>query len=384
MSTALTAEEVLKRAHAVGDYYGFAPYTTLAIQNRGRSADRKQEVPTLPPLGELGDVVASLLKQCRDLELVPTLRTPVFVWHSNIAPGRPAPRTPHVQFHAIGADTALADAVVIHAMRALVHDLTKGDTVVRINTLGDKETRARFARELAIFFKKHSATLPEDCLTIARHDVFEAAALAIERSLGADLPSSTDFLSDQSRKRFEHLLEYLEATNTPYELAPDLLSRGFAWSETCFQIGDAGATRAWGSRYGDLARAYFKAATPASGAILTINTEAANGKTQGKVPPMKSRARLRFAFVHIGDEAKRESIMLAEGLRRARLPVWQVIGLESLTEQMLHVEKMNPPYLIIMGRKEALERSVTLRNRATQEEIAIPIPELSERLRAFA
>jgi histidyl-tRNA synthetase len=89
---------------------------------------------------------------------------------------------------------------------------------------------------------------------------------------------------------------------------------------------------------------------------------------------------LRFAFVHIGEEAKRESMKLADELRHAKLPVWQVIGMESLTEQMRQVEKMNPPYLLIMGRKEALERSVVLRNRATQEDMSIPIGELTRKL----
>jgi histidyl-tRNA synthetase len=74
---------------------------------------------------------------------------------------------------------------------------------------------------------------------------------------------------------------------------------------------------------------------------------------------------------------------LADELRRTRLPLWQVIGVESLTEQMAYVEKMNPPFLLIMGRKEALEHSAVLRNRTTQEETVIPIPELTERLRTF-
>jgi histidyl-tRNA synthetase len=131
----------------------------------------------------------------------------------------------------------------------------------------------------------------------------------------------------------------------------------------------------WGSRYGELARAFFKINMPAVGAIFKIET------TGTKVLPMKGPSRLRFAFVHIGEEAKRESIKIADEIRRARLPLWQIIGLESLTEQMIFVEKMNPPYLIVMGRKEALERSVVLRNRATQEETSILLSELTERLR---
>jgi histidyl-tRNA synthetase len=304
-------------------------------------------------------------------------RQPLFVWHSNIAPGRPSPKNTVIQFHAFGTERPIADVVVIRAMRALVQDLTKTEPVVRINTLGDKETRARFARELANFFKKRGSALPDECQNCAKKDVFEAADMVLRRTCGEVLPSPTDHLSDQSRKRFEELLEYLEMTETPYELAPTLMSRGAIWSEMCFEIREGDVALAWGSRYTDLAKTHFKMHTPAAGAVLRIET------TGEKVPAVKRPGRMRFAFVHIGEEAKRESMKLADELRRTRLPLWQVIGVESLTEQMSYVEKMNPPFLLIMGRKEALERSAVLRNRATQEETVIPILELTERLKAF-
>jgi len=375
---AVSAEEVLKRAHAIGDYYGFVPFTTLVSARRGLPRSIPTEAPTLPPLDGPGETISSFLKQCKDTGVIPSVRQPLFVWHSNITAGRPAPKNAVVQFHAIGTDRPIADAVVIRAISALARDIIKSTPVIRINTLGDKETRARFARELGTFFKKHSALLPEECVACAKRDVFEAALLTITKECSLDLPSPTDHLSDQSRKRFEELLDYLETTDTPYELAPELLSRGMAWSETCFSVVSEGKNLVWGSRYGDLARAHFKTSMPATGAVLKIETEGA------KVSPIKRSPRLRFAFVHIGEEAKRESIKLAEELRHARLPLWQIIGLESLTEQMLFVEKMNPPYLLIMGRKEALEHSATLRNRATQEEVAIPLSELTARLKSFA
>ena len=89
-------------------------------------------------------------------------------------------------------------------------------------------------------------------------------------------------------------------------------------------------------------------------------------------------------FVHIGDEAKRESIKMADSLRKARIPMTQVLGVESLTEQMRVADELNPRYLVIMGRKEALERSVILRERATHTETFIPFDTLVDRLRAVA
>ncbi|HEY4501150.1 MAG TPA: His/Gly/Thr/Pro-type tRNA ligase C-terminal domain-containing protein, partial [Candidatus Paceibacterota bacterium] len=128
----------------------------------------------------------------------------------------------------------------------------------------------------------------------------------------------------------------------------------------------------------DLARHFFPSAPfSAIGAVLSV---ASNGNVVRKASP----AHLRFSFVHIGDEAKRLSILLAEDFRKAHVSLAQDIGVESLTEQIHLAERRNSPYLLIMGRKEALENSVILRNRKTQEQTILPLLGLAERLKSFA
>ena len=135
---------------------------------------------------------------------------------------------------------------------------------------------------------------------------------------------------------------------------------------------------AWGSRYNDLVRHFFPgAAFSAVGAVFQI----ASG---GMVKAKRKASRLRFSFVHIGDEAKRLSIRLAEEFRHAHVSLAQDIGVESLTEQLYLAERRGSPYLLIMGRKEALEGSAILRNRKTQEQTILPLKGLVERLKAFA
>ncbi|MEK7510928.1 MAG: His/Gly/Thr/Pro-type tRNA ligase C-terminal domain-containing protein [Patescibacteria group bacterium] len=379
MSTAThRADDVLKRAHAIGTYYGFAPLSSLAASRRGKGA--KEAMPdtiALEALDPAAREVATLLKHVRDAGLTPSTLQPLFVWHTNAASGRPSPKQIIIQFHVLGVEHAIADAVLIRAVRSLVHDLVKTEPTLRLNSMGDRETRGRFARELTSFFRKQGATLPQDCVASARQgDVFGAAELLCLSDEAGELPSPTDHLSEASRKHFEGVLEYLESTDTPYELAPSLLSRGTSWSETCFEIAGAEGIQAWGSRYNDFARPFFKSHVPSVGAVVRIAVE-------GKEPvtPIKQKSSPRFVFVHIGDEAKRECMKMTDDLRRARIPLTQSIGIASLTEQMRYVDMVNPPYVLIMGRKEALERSVILRERATHTETFIPLDHLVDMLK---
>ncbi|MDB5264758.1 MAG: Histidine--tRNA ligase [Parcubacteria group bacterium] len=375
-------DELLKRAHAIGNYYGFTPLSVLAAKQKGHGARAPYpENMGLDALDPVAREVVTLLKQVRDMGLAPSKERPLFLWHSNAAYGRPAPKQIIIQFHILGVEHAIADAVLIRAVRALTMDFAKGDVRLRVNSMGDKETRGRFARELGTFFRKHGATLPADCVSCARTDVFQAAELLVSNK-DAELPSPTDHLSEASRKHFENVLEYLEETETPYELSPDLLSRGTAWSETCFEItGNSGALpfHAWGSRYSELARPFWKSPGTSIGAVIRIQTEG-----RETIAPIKERTNPRFVFVHIGDEAKRESMKMADDLRRARIPMTQAIGIASLTEQMRLVDETDPPYLLIMGRKEALDRSVILRERATYTESVIPLDSLIDRLKMVA
>lgn len=376
----IPAEELLHKARAVGQYYGFTPLSVITAASRGNGVKKKSGYPEAVEglqLDSTAEIVASFLKQCAGAGYTLAERPPRFIWHTNITPGRPAQKKAVVQFHALGADRPIADAVVIRAAIALARDLYHEEPVVRVNSMGDKETRARYARELGAFFKKRASVLPEDCVACSKRSVLEAAELMISRECADELPAPTEHLSDASRKRFEDLLEFLELTETPYELAKNLISRGNVWNDLCFEIMVGDRRVGWGSRYGDLAKHFFPGGFPsATVAILQMPCE---GLVEKKLP----NSRLRFSFVHIGDEAKRLSLRLAEDFRKARVPLSQHIGVESLTEQLHLAERAASPYLLIMGRKEALEQSAILRNRETQEETVLPLLGLAERLKTI-
>jgi len=380
MSTTPTSADILKRASAVGTYYGFSPLSSLALSKRGTGSKAPfPDALALDALDPTAREVAGFLKTIRDNAITPSRENPLFVWHTNIAPGRAAPKTVVIQFHILGVDHAIADAVLIRATRSLVQDLSKKDPILHLNSMGDKETRGRFLRELTTYFKKHGASLPEECTLHAKQNVFEAAEMLLAQPDPFHLPCSTDHLSEASRKHFERVLEYLESTETPYELAPTIMSKGNAWTETCFELRSDSDISAWGSRYNELTKHFFKSPVSSIGAVIRIDLS-----DRSVVQPLKSKSNPRFVFVHIGDEAKRESMKMADDLRHARIPLTQAIGIESLTAQMRYVETIDPPYLLIMGRKEALERSVILRERATHTETFIPLDSLVDTLRAVA
>src|SRR5665213_4759 len=190
---ALSAEDVLKRVSAVGNYYGFLPLTRLTAANKGKGSKLPfPDTLQFDSLDPSAQTVATFLKQMQGGGLLPSTLQPLFVWHSNAAAGRPAPKQLVIQFHALGADRSIADATLIRAVRALATDLHKGEHTLHVNSMGDRETRNRFARELGVFFRKRGPLLPSECVDCAKRDVFEAAELTREAVAGLTVAHAVD------------------------------------------------------------------------------------------------------------------------------------------------------------------------------------------------
>ena len=125
MRDMIPADELFSKAHAVGQYYGFTPLTALTARKRGEPRAKPGLPETLSSLSldPVAEAIAGFLKQYRHTASALSPRQPLFLWHTNIAPGRPAQKKATIQFHALGTDRALSDAVVIRALVALTRDL---------------------------------------------------------------------------------------------------------------------------------------------------------------------------------------------------------------------------------------------------------------------
>jgi histidyl-tRNA synthetase len=83
-------------------------------------------------------------------------------------------------------------------------------------------------------------------------------------------------------------------------------------------------------------------------------------------------------FVQLGFEAKLKSLAVLEILRKAKIPVEQSISKDSLGAQLGIAERLEIPYVLIFGQKEALEHSVIVRDMENRSQETVKIEELSD------
>lgn len=293
-----------------------------------------------------------------------------------------------VTFHIFNVNRSIAEAILIHAMRAMVTDLGYNDHTVRINSIGDSDSVTRYTRELTNYLKKRLDTMPASARELMKeHALFALNNLVeLQDELAFRSPNSLEFLSDQSRKHFREIIEYLDMSETSYEIDPKMLAHHECYSDAIFSLDvqqdDIEAESpfvARGGRLDELMQRMTRTQTPAVGATVILK----NSKAPTRNP--RPKAALPAVYVvHLGFEPKVKSLMLIDRLRQAGIPVYHDLASDSLSTQLRDAESRGVKYTVIIGQKECVENTVIFRDMSERNQEYIDHDTLIRRLKRKA
>ncbi len=301
----------------------------------------------------------------------------------------PVPRTgePAVTFHIFNVNRSIAEAILIQATRALTTELGYSDHTVRINSLGDRDSLTRYSRELGNFLKKRLDTMPSIARELMKEHPLSALAYLIEQNheLIHRSPNPLEFLSDQSRKHFREIIEYLDMSATPYEIDPKMLGHHECYSDAIFSldIKTEDETEAplsvRGGRFDEFVFRNTRTRTPAVGAVVVLK----NAKAPTRAPRTKGKTPSVFV-VQLGFGPKVKTLLLIDALRRSGIHVFHNLASDSLSEQLRDAERLRVRYTVIMGQKEFVENTVIFRDMNVRNQEFIDYDTLVKKLRRRA
>lgn len=284
----------------------------------------------------------------------------------------------------VGYPSGVAEAMLLRAGLSILLDRGHKEMVVDINCIGDKESVINYEKELQSYVRRTGDNLSPELKKELKKDAFNlihSSSPELEE-MRKSAPNSLSFLSAQSRTYFKEVLEYVEALDVEFRLAPHLVGNKNYCSHTIFAIRDSveegGEPLAVGYSYSRLARRFgFKKDMPLSG--ITIFPEAPSEKqkkspTGGRV--YKKIPRSKFYLVQLGKEAKMRSLPVIELLRREKIPIYHFLGKDKIASQFAAAESLGVPYILIMGQREALENSVIVRNVSTRAQETVLVRDL--------
>lgn len=280
----------------------------------------------------------------------------------------------------IGTTKSIAEAIIIETSIAILKEEGYKGLHLEINSIGEKDSFARFTKELTAYYRKHINDLPAACRQAMKSSIYSLLTCTEHetcKKLALEAPQSISFLSEQNRHHFQEILEYLETLDIPYTIQNLLVGNPSFSSGPVFEIRNEDCPResgkaplAVGCRYDGLAKKVgAKKDIPGACAMLQFKKptgEKANHKV--KKPEVY--------FIQLGFEAKLKSLKVIEVLRQAKIPVHQALCRDRMTSQIAIAEKSKVPFLLIMGLKEAMENSVIVRDMTDRSQDTVKIEDV--------
>lgn len=288
----------------------------------------------------------------------------------------------------LGNDKSIMDAFVIKAGLCILEEAGAKNLSIEINSIGDKECRGEYLKELTGFYRKHINSLaPLDRERLKTNplrilDSKEEKTVAVNENA----PDALAFLCPSCKKHFKEVLEYLEEMGIEYNLNKNLVRGLSYYTRTVFEVYSEGAEGeppmqiASGGRYDYLAKALgSKKEVPAVGFSIGVD-RVVEAPWYKKLSPRIVK-KPKIYFIQLGAEAKLKSLNIIDVLRKAHVPVAHSLSKDSLGSQLAVAEKLAIPYALIFGAKEALENSVIVRNMSNRSQETVKLDKLLEYLK---
>lgn len=281
---------------------------------------------------------------------------------------------------AIGSQEPLTDAEIIAASLSVYKRLGLKNLSLMVNSVGCRKCRPEYLNALKNYFREKRDRLCADCRE--RYDKNPLRILDCKKEQCQieikNSPSIFDYLCEDCRIHFQKLREYLDHLDISYQVNP-LLVRGLDYyTKTAFEIisDELGAQNAvgGGGRYDYLVEELGGKHTPAVGFAAGMERMIATMERQGIQIPQWEGIKVFVAVASSFDIPP--AFKIISNLRENGISAEMDFLNKSLKSQMRSANKMNAPFVVIVGQEELKVQKVMIKNMKNGEQEKITIDQI--------
>jgi histidyl-tRNA synthetase len=288
------------------------------------------------------------------------------------------------QFHqidieVIGSADPLADAEVIACGWDILSALgVAGDTVLEINTLGDKESRAAYRDALVAYFTTHQAALSPDSLQRLDRNPLRIldSKDEVDRRIVANAPMIAGHLTESAASFYASVQNYLRQFGVPFRENPRIVRGLDYYGHTAFEfvtskLGSQGTVMG-GGRYDGLVEEMGGPPTPAVGWAAGIERLAMLLETPPPAPA-------GIAVIPVGDAAEATALTVLQTLRAAGIRA-EMAYRGNLRRRLERANRIGARAAVILGPDDISAGVAQVKNLSTGEQEAVNLTDLAARL----
>lgn len=281
----------------------------------------------------------------------------------------------HHQFgvEIFGSPSAYTDAEAISLALTVLREVGIDDLSVNINSIGCEKCRPAYNQTLKDYFAPHLQEMCALCRDRYERNPLRLLDCKEERchAIAKDAPRMIDHLCPECSEHFSALQESLAALNIPYAIDSGIVRGLDYYTKTVFEIISnrigAQGTVCGGGRYDRLVETVGGPSMPGIGFGMGMERLMILLESYGKLPQETGRC---DAFcIAMGDG--KESLQLADDLRRAGIQADFDPLVRSMKAQMRYAEKLGARLVVIQGDEERQKGVVIVRNMSTREQTEV-------------
>ena len=395
-------ESLMKAIAEIYAYHGVRPpvieYNSVFVRGVGESSDIvRKEMYTFPDKGgrELTlrpEFTAGIMRMVVQNKLYATNELPLKLYYVGPVFRYERPQLGRYrQFNqfgveSIGHNAALNDVEVIVLAYTTLCSLGLEGVTLKINTLGDEESRNNYRVALKEHFAKSIDQMCEDC-----KNRFELNPLRIldckvpeDRPYIEKAPKIGAYLSEASKARFDEVLNALTEMQIPFEIDENLVRGLDYYSETVFEFhyksktgSDYGAVGA-GGHYGKLMSELGGPELPGVGFSFGIERIVSVLKDDGLLDDIEDGL---DAYVMPLDK---DSSLYAESVatllrNNGGYKVDICFDNTKLANMFKRANNKRAKFAVIIGENERNESSVVIKDLMKQEQTTVKVEELIDK-----
>jgi len=263
-------------------------------------------------------------------------------------------------------------------------DLGLTDFELLLTTLGDATCRPQYRELLVEFLAK--LDLDEDTRRRAEINplrVLDDNRPEVQAQLD-DAPLMVDHLSDSTRAHYDAVRQHLTDLGVTWTEAPKLVRGLDYYTKTTFEFVHHGlgaqSAIGGGGRYDGLSAAL--GGPDVSGIGYAVGVDRTLLAVEAEGLDVGTTAGVQAFVVPLGAEAKRFAVRLVGRLREAGIAADTVYGDRGLKGAMKAADRSGASHAVVVGDRDLAGGVAQLRDLRTHEQVAVPLGELFERVRA--
>lgn len=284
------------------------------------------------------------------------------------------------QFHqfgieALNSDSPYLDAEVISVGIAFIKSIGFKGIKVRINSLGDEESRANYRKALVDYFTEYKDDLCSDCNVRLVKNPLRILDCKIDsgKDYFKSAPKISDYLNETSKNHFKTVLDSLDMQGIPYSV-DDSLVRGLDYyTHTVFEItaeiegfGSQNVV-CGGGRYNKLVEDLGGPSIPAVG--LGFGLERILLALEAEGVKLAQKPEVHAYIMTIGEKAHLTASKLVNALRYNGLICDTDYQNRRLKSQFKVADNMNAMFTCILGDTELETGTINVKNNITKEQV---------------